>query len=342
MKDKSSFYFLPLIAMGIILIFTSSCKRDESDNINITIPVVTTSDVTNITQTSAICGGIITDDGGAAITERGICWCTSSDYTFSNNITNDGSGIGSFTCAITGLGSDRYYVKAYAKNSAGIAYGKEICFFTVPPDITFNPALNYGMLTDIDGNEYKTIVIGSQTWMAENLKVTHYRNGDPIPIAISESDLYQTTGYYCNVYLFPSIATIYGKFYNWYAVNDIRNIAPNGWHIPADSEWETLFNFLGGDIIAFPKLKETGNNHWLYINYNNDADNSSGFTAIPAGRYNEMFNYMYRYEGWWWSTTELDTYFAWSRRLVNETSISDSSHYSCKKYYGISVRCVKD
>src|SRR5665648_943598 len=114
-----------------------------------------------------------------------------------------------------------------------------------------------GTVTDIDGNVYKTVTIGTQVWMAENLKTTKYRNGDPIPnITDATAWTNLTTGAYCNNNNDANYATTYGRLYNWYAVNDIRNIAPAGWHIPTKAEWTTLTTYLGGQGLSLIHISE--------------------------------------------------------------------------------------
>src|ERR1035437_5986068 len=151
------------------------------------------------------------------------------------------------------------------------------------PEIIFNSVLSYGTITDNDNNVYRTITIGSQTWMAENLKTTKYRNGDQISNVLSNTDWpVQTSGAYCWYNNdSESCKALYGALYNWYSVNDSRNIAPLGWHIPTSDEFTTLMNYLGGDSIAGGKIKETGITHWQTPNTR--ATNESGFTAMPAG-----------------------------------------------------------
>ena len=141
---------------------------------------------------------------------------------------------------------------------------------------------NAATVTDIDGNVYHTVTIGTQTWMVENLKTTRYRNGEAIPnITDNASWAALITCAYCDYNNIPSNSITYGKLYNWYAVNDSRNIAPMGWHVSTDAEWTTLTTFLGGTSIAGGKLKENGTIHWNSPNVG--ATNETGFSALPGG-----------------------------------------------------------
>lgn len=194
--------------------------------------------------------------------------------------------------------------------------------------------------TDLDGNVYKTVTIGSQIWMAENLKTTMYRNGDPIPNVSEDTDWeYLTTGAYCDYDNNPNNSTTYGRLYNWYAVNDIRNIAPAGWHVPTDDEWTTLITYLGGELVAGGKLKEFGTTHW--IRPNKGASNESGFTALPSGfrSYDGTF-YLIGSSSKWWSTTEVSETRALCRFVYY--LYSDVGINSKNKKNGFSVRCIKD
>jgi uncharacterized protein (TIGR02145 family) len=213
--------------------------------------------------------------------------------------------------------------------------------------IIFNPNLTYGTITDIDGNVYKTITIGSkgmkttQTWMAENLKVTHYRNGVQIPNVTDGSSWNNlNTGAFCWYNNDAAAnANIYGALYNWYAVNDSRNIAPTGWHVASNAEWSTLVNFLGGQSIAGGKLKETGTTHWQ--NPNTGADNSSGFTALPGGyRYFNGTFYTIGYTGYWWNSTEYIPSDAWYWEMFSVNI--GLNNLSFNKGVGLSVRCIMD
>lgn len=193
-------------------------------------------------------------------------------------------------------------------------------------------------VTDIDGNVYHTVTIGTQVWMVENLKTTKYRDGTIIPNVTDNTEWTDlTTGAYSDYDNTSSNSDVYGRLYNWYAATDTRNIAPTGWHIPTDAEWTTLANYLGGELVAGDKLKETGNVHWQGINV---ATNESGFTALPAGeRFHNGAFAQNGYYGLWWSTTGLST-TSWFHYVHNGNSHLTRSNQI--KWMGISLRCVKD
>ena len=324
MKTKIRFW-MPAILFALSSAFLTNCKEDA------TIPVVSTNEVTAVTDTTATSGGVISSDGGANVTARGVCWSTSQNPTIADNKTTDGTGTGSFTSAITGLTANTtYYVRAYATNSAGTGYGSEMSFTTLEG--------KYGTMTDIDGNTYKTVKIGTQTWMAENLKVTKYNDGTSIPNVTDITAWSKlTTGAYSNYENQFSYSETYGKLYNWYAINTGK-LCPIGWHVATDAEWATLIDYLGGDVAA-GKLKETGTKHWY--SPNNGATNESGFTALPGGvrSGNGTFNSI-GYIGYWWSATERTTRTA-MRWVMNNDKIR-VDRYEGNKENGGSVRCVKD
>ena len=211
-----------------------------------------------------------------------------------------------------------------------------------------------GTVTDIDGNVYKTVKIGTQWWMAENLKVTHYRNGDPIPNvtdSIEWSGL--SSGAYCEYDNDANNVTTYGRLYNWLAIADSRNIAPVGWHVPTDEEWKQLEMYLGmsqadADTVGWRgtteggKLKDSGTTSW--ISPNTGATNESGFTALPAGSriYQDGHFVDIGYLAIFWSSTEYDSNYSWFRALVYEYSNICRLHYIDSKLSGLSIRCVKD
>ena len=195
-------------------------------------------------------------------------------------------------------------------------------------------------VTDIDGNVYRTVKIGSQWWMAENQKVTHYRNGEAMPSITDNTEWSNlTTGAYCNYNNAPDSAATWGCLYNWYAVSDARDIAPKGWHVPTDAEWQTLVDFLAGSSNAGGKMKEAGTAHWL--SPNTSATNESCFSALPGGnRYENGFFGLMAYNAYFWSSTESNGLDAWTLRLgYNYSGVLRSS---INKHYGFSVRCIRD
>jgi len=205
----------------------------------------------------------------------------------------------------------------------------------------FNPDVTYGTMTDQDGNVYKTVTIGAQTWMAENLRATKYNDGATIP-NVTDGDEWGalTTGAYCNYNKTTSIDTIvtFGRMYNWYAVNTGK-LAPTGWHVPTDDEWTTLIDYLGGDDVAGGKLKETGITHWN--NPNTGATNESGFTALPSGQCNVNCSFLdIGNLGIFWSATESSAHSAFFRPLTTNGSYVNSGPFS--KAFGVSVRCLRN
>jgi uncharacterized protein (TIGR02145 family) len=195
-------------------------------------------------------------------------------------------------------------------------------------------------VTDIDGNVYQTVTIGNQVWMVTNLKVTHYRNGDPIP-NVTDSGSWQglTTGAFCEYNNDVNNVATYGRLYNWYAAVDSRNIAPAGWHVPNDAEWQTLVNYLGDDAVAGGKLKEVGTTHWY--SPNTGATNESGFTALPGGYRFSSGTYLHMGNtAFFWSLTEDFSSNAWFRSLYcNNSEVYRSI---VNKQNGFSVRLVRD
>jgi uncharacterized protein (TIGR02145 family) len=195
-----------------------------------------------------------------------------------------------------------------------------------------------GNVTDKDGNIYHTVNIGTQVWLVENLKVTRYRNGESIPNITDNAQWSNlTSGAYCNYNNDINNVATYGRLYNWYAVNDSRGLAPAGWHIPIDAEWDILANFLGGSATAGGALKDT----ILWKSPNTGATNSSGFSAFPGGyrSLNGNFDYLGDY-AFFWSSTEYNTSNAW-RRTMNYND-SRVVRYNYDKRSGFSVRCVRD
>ncbi|RLD57706.1 MAG: hypothetical protein DRJ01_13560, partial [Bacteroidetes bacterium] len=315
---------------GSQLIFTTSA--------NINLPTVITIAISSITANSAVSGGYVTSDGGATVTAKGVCWSISENPTITDGHTSDGTETRSFTSNITGLSaSTTYYVRAYATNSVGTAYGNELEFKTDKPDITGQT----GTLTDIDGNTYNWVGIGKQAWMAENLKTTHYVDGTEIPIVTDNTD-WVDLDYNDDAYCYynndaSGESDTYGALYTYAAAKDA---CPAGWHLPSDAEWTELKDYIADDGhygIEGTALKATSG--W-YSNGNGTDD--YGFSALPGGYRYDVDGTFYNVGifGYWWSSPESSSSRAYARNLYYGFSYVNRGNYD--KSSGFSVRCVRD
>jgi uncharacterized protein (TIGR02145 family) len=307
-------------------------------------PTVTTNNASNISRFNATVGGNVSKSGGGSnTTEKGICFSTSPGPTTANTKISAGSGSGSFTCTLCGLSPNTlYYTRAYATNGSANIYGNQVSFTTLAANCGY-----YGTVTDFDNNVYTAITIGTKVWMLENLKTTHYRNGDPITYEPDASWYTFANGAYCNYGNDESNVATYGRLYNWYAVNDSRNLAPAGWHVATANDWTELINYFGGMYVAAGNLKEFGTAHWLDPNlaYPNDC----GFMALPGGyRSGTVFNEIGTRGSWWSSAEYPGTNNAKYIRMQNTEQntmgsfgTGDSAGWN-DKHHGYSVRCVKD
>jgi len=308
-----------------------------------TFPTVTTSQVSTITESSAIGGGEVIDDGGSPVTDRGVCWSTKWNPTVSDNKTTDGSGIGSFSSDLRNLNCKTYYyVRAYATNAVGTAYGDTRHVTTIDC-----------MVTDYDGNVYNAVKIGDKVWMAENLKVTHYADGAEIQLITSNSDwgaLELDEKAYCYYSYNDQYGESVGALYTWATAmngepssdqnpSDVQGVCPDGWHLPSNKEWDTLFDFLGGENIAGGKMKEAGFEHWASPNLG--ATNESGFTALPVGMNNGIAWGFIGNLAYYWSATEYSVTNSYIITLCAEKE-QICAPFASYMNFGISVRCVKD
>ncbi|MDD3878311.1 MAG: FISUMP domain-containing protein [Bacteroidales bacterium] len=256
---------------------------------------LSTNTPTNIQQTTATAGGNVTNDGGAPVTERGICYSTSRNPTTSSSKVSSGSGTGSFSANLTGLRENTtYYVRAYAVNEKGTSYGEERSFST-----------KAGTFTDSrNGKTYKTVRIGTQTWMAENI---NYSTGN--------SWCYDNSSSNCSKY---------GRLYDW---NTALRACPNGWHLPSKSDFEALLGNVGGSgRNAYYALKEGG---------------SSGFSALLGGwsHYNGTFHNIGKY-GYWWSSSDYGDSRVWNLNIYSD--LLSANVYHLYEELGLSVRCLHD
>jgi len=261
---------------------------------------------------------------------KGVCWGLSPkpDTTFSKKTIR---GTERFTVILSGLeAKTKYYYRAFALNSEGIVYGGDKEFSTLEAGPT---------VSDIDGNEYQIVQIGSQTWMKENLKVTRYRNGDFIPTGLSNIEAQNTTtGAYSIFFDYAGALNDFGKLYNWYAMTDNRNLCPVGWHVPGNEEWKTLNVFLGGYDVAGGKMKSVSS---FWESPNEGATNESGFSGLPAGFRSFGGGYgNFGTSATWGSSSEKSNlnYLSWS--IVSWDNYIGNGFGP--KQEAVSVRCIKD
>ena len=315
--------------------------------VSVAPPTVSTTAATFVTTITAVSGGNVSFDGGSSVTARGICWSTAQNPTVAlATKTSNGTGTGSFSSSMTGLSTGTlYYVRAYATNSAGTAYGTQLSFTTVA-----------GSVTDIDGNVYHTVTIGNQVWMKANLKVSRYRNGTAIPSGLTNAAWTATSS--GATALFNNDVTNdskYGKLYNWYAVVNPAGLCPTGWRMPMKREWNVLTKFLdpafdtslvggGNPNVAGGKLKQAGTvqiGNSLWFAPNTDASNSSQFTGLPGGLRNETGNYFHLgVRGHWWSSSQHNSTFSWYSALYYTSATIDRTIVD--KRMGLSVRCISE
>jgi uncharacterized protein (TIGR02145 family) len=329
------FLLWQLCALSILVI---GCEKGP-------IPTISTREISNISETSATCGGYGILAEGNSIVAKGVCWNTLEGPTVENNKTNDGDGIGSFLSNITGLlPNTTYYLRAYAINDAGTGYGEQVVLKTYS-----------GKVADVDGNVYYTVTINDRIWMAENLKTTKYADGSPVALLESQSSWYASTDTamaYCWYNSDINNESIYGALYNWRGAlkgnpgritdpRDRQGACPNGWHVPDITEWTEMIDFLGGDSIAGGKLKESGTKHWRNINVG--AINESGFTGLPGG-YRSHYGIFesFGYSGYWWSSTEDPNAsgMVYVRGLWG--SVKHSNFNISSKRDAMSIRCIKN
>jgi uncharacterized protein (TIGR02145 family) len=313
-----------------------------------TVPILTTAAISSIDVTSAVSGGTITSNGGATITVSGICWATTPTPLATGSHTTDGTTSGSFSSNLTLLtGGTPYYVRAYATNSIGTAYGNQLIFNT--------------KLADVDGNKYNIVVIGTQIWMAENLKTTKFNDNTTLIPNVTDNTawtLLNTPAYCWYNNDGTTYKPIYGAIYNWFTIdatsNGGKNVCPTGWHAPSDVEFQTLELYLGitpADVVTWgyrgtnqgSQMKNTTG--WTT---GENGTNTSGFSALPggyrygeSGTFNDVGNLSY-----WWSTSAVDASTAYYRRLdgilpdvpTNNQVFRGGVLYQAGKY----VRCVKN
>jgi len=307
------------------------------------LPELTTKSITDITSVSACSGGDIITDHGQEVTTEGVCWSTSTNPTVTEEKTVISGSSNDFISCMSGLSANTtYYVRAYATSSNGTGYGNTVSFKTLAAD----------EITDFEGNIYKTIQIGTQVWMSENLKATKFNDGTDITKVEGNSDWNTTiTPAYCFYNNDESSnKEVYGAIYNFYAVAS-NKLCPAGYHVAGDDEFKTLEMYLGMTSVQANssdfrgtdeggKMKENGYSHWN--SPNTGATNSSGFTALPGGFRHVSGSFMeLGTAAHYWTSTSYNSSQAWCRNLQYDKSTVKRTNY-VNKIDGKSVRCIKD
>ena len=337
MKFKTNVIKLSFLLVGMMLL-TITCNKEEDEiKIILSTPKVATTIVSKISQSEATSGGNITNDGGAKITARGVCWSKNTNPSTTNSKTIDGVGKGNYISDITSLEPNTtYYIRAYATNSIGTSYGNEITFVTHDAVLT---------LTDSrDGHVYKTVEIGNQVWMAENLKYLPkvHSNDEFESAGINKQPGYgvlEYTGNNLSSAKEHSNYKTYGALYNMYAIQN-NDICPRGWHVPSKQEWDILVDFLGGMSVAGGKLKEEGTKHWS--DPNAGANNESGFTALPGKfRIDNGVYFALSVSGMWW-TSSFSGNPVDAPVFVLDSFNRGVTYTDNIQQWGVSVRCIRD
>lgn len=332
-----------ILTLATFLLISCSSEDDSNTVTPDNLFRVETSSVNNLGHQSATVFGGFNPSFIGVVSAYGICYGVSPNPTIAGTHTTETNinPTGTFFSNLSPLSQNTtYYVRAYATNAEGTSYGDQITFTTLSQLYT-----NAGSVTDIDGNTYASIIINTKQWMKQNLNVSKYRNGDVIPQVTDVTEWENlTTGAWCYYDNETDNGTIYGKLYNWYAVNDPRGLAPTGWHIPTDQEWTTLTTFLGGNTnVAGAKMRDTGA---LWSPTSAVATNQSGFSALPGGQgfitttvTGEVpFNFLGDV-AYWWSATSSSANSAYT---VNVSLTNSLTRSSIRNKAAISVRCVKN
>ncbi len=346
MKNNLNLLRISVLLISSITVFATSCKKNKTEEAVASSLVLVSGEGQTAIWNNPLSNKIeviVNDQNGNAfsgitvnfsVTEGSVSSVTTNAYGRSNATWTLGSSVGTQTLTVTAFKTDG---TTHLNGSP----------------LTVNATAANMTVTDYDNNEYQTVKIGNKIWMAENLKVTNYSDGTAIP-NITDNALWTSLGdnnthkAYC--FYDNNVDSEYGALYTWAgamngANSDISNpstvqgVCPVGWHLPSDSEWNEMVNYLGGITIAGGKLKEEGTIHWS--SPNEGATNETGFTGLPGGARNQTGGFEGETSmGLWWSSTESTNTFAVLHLLrVTNTQVP---YIGINKSNGISVRCVLD
>lgn len=284
---------------------------------NPSLPAITLGNAFNILTNTAECQLSVSNQYLSNVTSLGVCWATHSSPGTNDSKVILAAGSSTYPIAMNFLfGNTTYYARAFVSSSIGVVYSNEISFKTVLETVT-----------DIDGNVYPTVKIGSQVWMAANLRVSRYADGSNIPVVAPQS-IWGTiaTGACCSYNNFISNDVQYGKYYNWFAVNDPRQLAPNGWRVPDENDWSNLVFYLGNDVAN--KLRY-------------GTASSVGFNAEMGG-YRDQYGIFNNFEltSSFWTSTEDNFSDAIVYSII--PPINAVNNGPVKKVHGCVIRCIKN
>lgn len=330
MKKSTYLWKASIISLSLFILLAISCK--EEDDL-LTIPGIPSARIFSLGSNAVTLKNTWILQEDSIITPQGICWSSTPGPTVDNHIMDGELKDSTVYFRIQGLAPNtKYYLRVYATNSIGTGYGDEITLTT------------NNTTTDINGNVYNTVTLGTQVWMVENLKTTKYNDGASIPFLESNT----TAGtildspYYCFYDNFNYINNELGALYNYPVVNSGK-LCPQGWHVPTDAEWTTLTQYLDGEYRAGGMLKSTGMN-WDSPNY--DANNYSGFSALPGGSSGAAVGSFSGkgHRGTWWSSTIDENEFNICRTIFsgNNWLIRDGFMARANAQNFLSVRCIRD
>jgi len=349
------------ITIPFVLLMAIFCSLTSCTTIDVS-SVASTGELSEVTTTSAKCSGSVLSSTSSAVIDCGICWSTTTNPTINGNAASSLKNSGNYICTLSDLIPDiSYHVRAYAVTADGTEYGNTI-LLTTPNETgtlpsTLNADLNYGKVTDIEGNEYHTIVVGTQTWMVENLRVTKFRNGEIIPIVTDNTKwLKLKTAALCTYNNNTEANSIrkFGRLYNYFAVKDAKNLAPIGWHVATSTDWDELDNYLKNNLGVSKSLAQAiaSKTDWAesqFLGATGALDpetymivnNTSGLAALPCGIRADygQFTSVGVYCAWW-VPNEVDGNNVGFRSLTNYGASVGKNYYN--QAFGLSVRCVKD
>ncbi len=333
----------------VLLIFFNSCKKEN------TVPVISESSVNNVTEFTATCNATISDDGGGEITVRGFVWDTVANPDLSTNfgLSENGTGTGDFTNSLTNLNFETaYYVKAYATNEVGTVYGDELVFTT--NDLVWNGAscTDCETVTDIDGNAYRTVSVGDQCWLVENLKTTKLNDGTDITNVTENGDWNSISSSAYSWYENDiGNKDTDGAIYNYYAVATDK-LCPTGWHVATDNEWKELEGTVDTQYDAQDDVwngqswrgNDAGDKLKKRIGWYESGNgvDEYGFEVLPNGFRNAVTGEFEHKTEWGtiWTHKNTDETEHFRREFSHQDE--NIARYNCSPRSGYAVRCLKD